>query len=163
MSDREGPEERLRKVVGGEIVLVCPTCGHVQDWVPDIVWTAYADREALSDGGAREREIREALGAIRGTDLEVYIDENDYARQLVWHDVPWLLSRLSELEGEVRRLRGAIATVRSWYPEDVFLPDSNSLDAKCARMARLTCDNILSEASAEPGESARPETSDKAE
>jgi hypothetical protein len=63
-------------------------------------------------GGAREREIREALEAIRGTDLEVYIDENDHARQLVWHDVPWLLSRLSELEGEVARMRAALEDAR---------------------------------------------------
>ena len=35
------------------------------------------------------------------------------------------------------------------YPEDVFPPDGNSLDCKSARMARLTCDNIIEEAKKE--------------
>lgn len=42
-------------------------------------------------------------------------------------------------------IESAIATVKGWYPEDVFLPDGNSIDAKCAAMARKTCDNILAE------------------
>ena len=39
--------------------------------------------------------------------------------------------------------------VKERYPEDVFPPDGNSLDCKSARMARLTCDNIIEEAKKE--------------
>jgi hypothetical protein len=37
----------------------------------------------------------------------------------------------------------AVALVRAQYPEDVFPENGTSLDSKSARMARLTCDNIL--------------------
>ena len=39
--------------------------------------------------------------------------------------------------------------VKERYSEDVFPPDGNSLDCKSARMARLTCDNIIEEAKKE--------------
>jgi hypothetical protein len=38
---------------------------------------------------------------------------------------------------------GAIEYVRSWYPLDIFPEDGQSLDCKSARMARITCNNIL--------------------
>lgn len=39
----------------------------------------------------------------------------------------------------------AINTVKSWYPVDVFPEDGQSIDSKCAKMARKTCENILAE------------------
>jgi hypothetical protein len=50
---------------------------------------------------------------------------------------------------EVERLRAldeAVSIVRVRYPESVFLPDSDSEDAKSADMARRTCDSIGTEA-----------------
>lgn len=37
----------------------------------------------------------------------------------------------------------AVSEVKAWYPEDIFIPGGQSLDAKSADMARKTCDNIL--------------------
>jgi len=57
---------------------------------------------------------------------------------------PYVALAASVAQGEaLERWPEAIAWVRDHYPEDVFLPGSDSLDAKGARMARLTCDNIV--------------------
>ena len=42
-------------------------------------------------------------------------------------------------------IQEAIKEVRSWYPEDIFIPGGESLTAKSADMARKTCDNILAQ------------------
>ena len=55
------------------------------------------------------------------------------------------LDALEEI-AELRAYRKAIGYVRSLYPESVFLPDSDSVDARSADMARRTCDNIEREA-----------------
>jgi hypothetical protein len=48
---------------------------------------------------------------------------------------------VSALQGKLDR--DVAAFVRAQYPEDVFPENGTSLDSKSARMARLTCDNIL--------------------
>jgi hypothetical protein len=50
----------------------------------------------------------------------------------------------------------AITYIRSLYPEDVFLPESDSEDAKLADMARRTCDNIRREIGERLGALAAP-------
>lgn len=50
-----------------------------------------------------------------------------------------------EREAELERCLQVIATVRSRYAEDIFLPDSDSMDARSARLARLVCDVIRHE------------------
>ncbi len=58
-----------------------------------------------------------------------------------------------------KKCKEAISTVRGWYPEDIFPPTNvkqlkemnftkeqeSYLTRATARMARLTCDNILDE------------------
>ena len=39
----------------------------------------------------------------------------------------------------------AINTVKSWFPVDIFPEDGHTVDSKCAKMARKTCENILAE------------------
>jgi hypothetical protein len=46
---------------------------------------------------------------------------------------------------ERERAEQAIAEVLRWYPTDIFPEDGTSIDSKCARMARKTCENILAE------------------
>lgn len=33
----------------GEVVLVCPTCGHVQQWIPEHVYSLYDRREKYEE------------------------------------------------------------------------------------------------------------------
>jgi len=44
---------------------------------------------------------------------------------------------------ERARWQSAVKGVRSWYPLDVFPDSGSSPDAKAARTARSTCDNVL--------------------
>ncbi len=44
---------------------------------------------------------------------------------------------------ERKAVDNAISEVRSWYATDIFPESGESVDAKCAKIARLTCDNIL--------------------
>lgn len=46
------------------------------------------------------------------------------------------------VERERFALDEAIRRTRATYPEDVFPPDSESVDAKSAAWARMVCDNI---------------------
>ena len=46
--------EMLRaKEVDGEVVLICLTCGHQQEWIPDYVFGAYENIEQIVE--ARQR------------------------------------------------------------------------------------------------------------
>lgn len=53
------------------------------------------------------------------------------------------------LEEQVEHLKAyqtAVTRVKAAYPESVFRPDSDSVDAESARWARRVCENIRSEA-----------------
>lgn len=71
----------------------------------------------------------------------------EYERQVaaLQDTVSGLTSVLARLEAENAAWATAIDRVRACYPEDVFPPDSASPDAKAAKMARTTCDNIRHE------------------
>lgn len=49
------------------------------------------------------------------------------------------------LSEERQRWMNAIRNVQRWYPTDIFPVDGESLDCKSAKMARLTCENVIYE------------------
>lgn len=40
----------------GNVILVCPTCGYEQDYVPSVVYTTYENREELERLGIVKRD-----------------------------------------------------------------------------------------------------------
>lgn len=64
-------------------------------------------------------------------------------RAMTSHEVCTALARVEALERERDEWRLAVEYARSHYPEDVFLPDGQSRDAKSARFARRLLDGIL--------------------
>ena len=50
-----------------------------------------------------------------------------------------------QLRDEVLAYKKSIRYVKKLYPVDLFPPKSDSIDSKCAKMARKTCDNIVYE------------------
>lgn len=57
-------------------------------------------------------------------------------------DVLRLIREVRASRERERAYREAIKIVRAAYPESVFPPDSESMDAKSAAWARMVCDNI---------------------
>jgi hypothetical protein len=92
----------------------------------------------------------EKLGVATTSPRDRYERESLLAWMRVYaEDVPYLLERLEEKERACRErfaLDEAIRRTRMAYPENVFPPNGESVDAKSAAWARMVCDNIRSTA-----------------
>lgn len=96
--------------------------------------------------GIYEKEGRGVLSFAVG---EEQARRNAEATVYLRANAPTIARAYLELLEENRRLQAieaAVDYVRSLYPEDVFPPDSDSIDAKSAKWARMVCDNIKREA-----------------
>ncbi len=60
-------------------------------------------------------------------------------------EVVSIRTRLALAEMVVEAWEHAIKSVRGYYPESIFPPDSDSVDAQSGTFARLVCDNIVRE------------------
>jgi len=79
------------------------------------------------------------------TDAEKRLRNFAASKYAGWEDLEIVLAELERL----KRWPGACETVRGWYPDTMFPPDSTTMDANSAKWARHVCDLIREEAERE--------------